>query len=100
MKIKINTRDLQQLAKSVKRELRQVMRESHRYFKEITPIRNGYAQRNTILVGNEIRANYDYAGALDDGKSRQAPKGMSEPTIEKMEKEFIPNAVERINRGA
>jgi hypothetical protein len=99
MKIKINTRDLQQLAKSVKRELRQVMRESHRYFKEITPIRNGYARRNTILVGNEIRANYNYAGALDEGKSRQAPNGMSEPTIEQMEKEFIPNAIERINRG-
>ena len=99
MKIKINTRDLQQLVKSVKRELRQVMRESHRYFKDITPRRNGYAQRNTILVGNEIKANYDYAGALDKGQSRQAPNGMSEPTIEQMEKEFIPNAIERINRG-
>jgi hypothetical protein len=50
-------------------------------------------------VGNEIRANYNYAGALDEGKSRQAPNGMSEPTIEQMEKEFIPNAIERINRG-
>jgi hypothetical protein len=52
-----------------------------------------------VLINNQIQANYDYAGALDDGKSRQAPKGMSEPTIEQMEKEFIPNAVERINRG-
>jgi hypothetical protein len=99
MKIKINSKDLQKLVKDATRELRKIPREAHKYFKEITPRRNGYAQRNTVLINNQIQANYDYAGALDDGKSRQAPKGMSEPTIEQMEKEFIPNAVERINRG-
>jgi hypothetical protein len=99
MKIKINSKDLQKLVKDATRELRKIPREAHKYFKEITPRRNGYAQRNTVLINNQIQANYDYAGALDDGKSRQAPKGMSEPTIEQMEKEFVPNAVERINRG-
>jgi hypothetical protein len=99
MKIKINSKDLQKLVKDATRELRKIPREAHKYFKQITPRRNGYAQRNTVLINNQIQANYDYAGALDDGKSRQAPKGMSEPTIEQMEKEFIPNAVERINRG-
>jgi hypothetical protein len=99
MKIKIDNKDLKNLINSTRKEMRQVMREAHKYFKDITPKRNGYAQRNTILVGNEIRANYDYAGVLDEGRSRQAPNGMSEPTIEKMENELIPNAVERINRG-
>jgi hypothetical protein len=99
MKIKINSKDLQKLVKDATRELRKIPREAHKYFKEITPRRNGYAQRNTVLINNQIQANYDYAGALDDGKSRQAPKGMSEPTIEQMEKEFVPNAIERINRG-
>lgn len=99
MKIKINTQDLKRLVKDAQKELRQVMRESHKYFRDITPKRNGYAQRNTQLKHNKIEANYDYAGALDDGRSTQAPKGMSEPTIEQMEQEFIPNAVERINRG-
>jgi len=99
MKIKINSKDLQKLVKDATKEIRKIPREAHKYFKQITPRRNGYAQRNTVLINNQIQANYDYAGALDDGKSRQAPKGMSEPTIEQMEKEFIPNAVERINRG-
>ena len=99
MKIKINSKDLQKLVKDATRELRKIPREAHKYFKQITPRRNGYAQRNTVLINNQIQANYDYAGALDNGKSRQAPKGMSEPTIEQMEKEFVPNAVERINRG-
>ena len=59
-----------------------VMPDAHRYFKDLTPIRSGNAKRNTRLNNNkEIEANYKYAGQLDQGSSKQAPKGMSEPTI-------------------
>jgi hypothetical protein len=42
----------------------------------------GNARRNTVLRGNDIEANYPYAQRLEEGYSSQAPKGMTEPTIE------------------
>ena len=56
--------------------------EAHKHFVSITPIRSGNARRNTNLVGNSIEANYPYAVRLENGYSKQAPKGMTEPTIE------------------
>lgn len=50
-------------------------------FKEATPIKTGNAKRSTSLSGNSILAGYPYAGILEAGKSKQAPKGMIEPTI-------------------
>lgn len=47
-----------------------------------TPRRTGNARRSTILSGNTIKANYNYAVPLDDGRSRQAPRGMDHPTWE------------------
>lgn len=53
-------------------------------FKEVTPIRSGNARRQTSLQGrDEIVANYPYAKRLEkDSWSRQAPNGMSQPTID------------------
>lgn len=50
-------------------------------FYKNTPVRSGNARRNTELRGNEIQAQYPYATRLDEGYSKQSPKGMSEPTI-------------------
>jgi hypothetical protein len=69
-----------------------VMPEVFKYFHDITPIRTGNARNNTHLSGDEIDANYDYAGKLDEGYSNQAPAGMTEPTKEyakKITKEWI-----------
>ncbi len=55
-------------------------KEAYEYFRDITPVRTGNAQRRTRLSGDEIRADYAYAQRLDDGWSRQAPRGMTEPT--------------------
>ena len=55
--------------------------------KEYTPKDSGYAQRNVKRKGNSIVADYPYAGRLDDGYSRQAPNGFTEPTIEQLHKE-------------
>jgi hypothetical protein len=60
-------------------------------FYRITPIaakNGGNARSNTDLRNNRIEADYDYAQRLDEGWSKQAPRGMTEPTI-KYIKEYI-----------
>jgi len=60
-------------------------------FVKNTPVKTGNARRSTSLQGNQINANYNYAEVLDQGRgfrdgqmrgSVQAPRGMTEPTIE------------------
>ena len=54
---------------------------AYAYFKNITPYDTGNAQRNTVLKGDEIQANYPYAQRLDNGWSKQnGGKGMTKPT--------------------
>ena len=55
---------------------------AYRVFYTNTPVRSGNARRNTELRRDEIQANYPYATRLDEGYSKQRPKGMTEPTIE------------------
>lgn len=55
---------------------------AYKAFVANTPIRSGNARRSTVQSGNEISANYPYAQRLEEGYSDQAPKGMTEPTIE------------------
>jgi len=55
--------------------------------KENTPKRSGNARRNTVRRGDELKANYSYAGPLDAGQSPKAPDGFTKPTIEFWNKE-------------
>ena len=55
-------------------------KEAYAFWKGITPIKSGNARRRTRLQGTKIKANYDYAVPLDQGRSRQAPDGMVAPT--------------------
>ena len=49
-------------------------------FVDLTPVRSGNARSRTKLVNNNtIVADYPYAQRLDDGWSRQAPRGMTQP---------------------
>jgi len=69
--------------REIQRFLDTLPRRMYNKFVETTPIRTGNARNKTQLQGNEIQANYPYAKRLEkDGWSRQAPDGMSEPTIE------------------
>jgi len=61
-------------------------KEAYDYFVDSTPIRTGNARRSTSLRGSTIDANYVYAERLDQGYSRQAPKGMTEPTEKFLQK--------------
>lgn len=62
------------------------------HWRKVTPKRTGNARRKTSLKKNVIMAKYPYAERLDNGYSRQAPKGMFEPTvkfIKKISKRFM-----------
>lgn len=83
MKFKIQESD--QLTSKLNEQqlgLRQILPKAFRFFRNITPKDQGNARRNTYIQGNEIKANYPYAEPLDKGHSKQAPKGMTQPTIE------------------
>lgn len=76
----VDTKKLQALVLDLSGIPDSIMPGAYRYFVSQTPIRSGRARRSTRLVGQEIQANYPYAGQLDQGSSGQAPDGMSGPT--------------------
>ena len=80
-KARIDRREFDRLLDDLEDLPDDVMSEAGDYYKRITPRRDGNAQRKTYTRGNTIHSDYAYAGRLDDGYSKQAPKGMSEPTI-------------------
>lgn len=88
MGVKINTKQVQRLFDEMLDLPKEIMATSGKYFKSITPIDKGNARRNTFTRNLTIKANYGYAGELDDGKSKQARNGMSDPTIDIINKEF------------
>jgi hypothetical protein len=86
--IKVNTRDFEKLLGQLDKLPGKVMREAEPEMVDNTPIRSGNARRNTRRRGDtKIVANYGYAGRLDDGWSRQAPSGFTDPTIDFIEDE-------------
>jgi hypothetical protein len=60
--------------------LDKVPAQAHTFFKAHTPIRTGNARSRTVLKKDTIVAAYPYARPLDNGRSRQAPDGMTRPT--------------------
>lgn len=67
-------------------KLDKLPKEGYDYWKKITPKKTGNAKRRTRLQGSKIKADYDYAVPLDEGRSRQAPRGMSKPTVEYLDR--------------
>ena len=63
----------------LKRELAAVPKAAVNEYQKLTPIKSGNARKRTTLKGNSIQANYPYAQRLDEGWSKQAPKGMTKP---------------------
>lgn len=68
------------------RQLDKLPREGHAEFKRITPIDTGNAKASTKLKGNVVDARYNYANRLNEGYSKQAPQGMTDPTIDFLRK--------------
>jgi len=88
VKIKIDDRNALRLLKDAEKVAENVGQKAYQYFKDITPKRSGNAQRNTKYDRGTktITADYPYAERLDKGWSKQAPKGMTEPTEKQLEK--------------
>lgn len=61
---------------------------AYAFWRRNTPIRSGNARRRTRLQGNTIEARYPYAQKLDEGASKQAPDGMSQPTTDFLDREY------------
>jgi len=81
------------MAGEISRRLKDIVRgttstkmaqEAFKFFRGVTPIREGNARRNTFLKVDTIEAAYPYAQRLDTGWSNQAPDGMTKPTEEHM----------------
>lgn len=81
MGIKFNDRDFRVLLKDMVKTADRDWRQAGTHFRNITPQDTGNAKRRTSTRGHTITGNYAYAGRLDEGWSKQAPAGMSDPTI-------------------
>ena len=79
--------------REIERELKPLVHNATREFVRVTPKRTGNARKSTKQRGNSIDAHYEYATSLNEGYSRQAPDGMTKPTIE-----FIRSEVRKIMR--
>lgn len=82
MEVKLNDRQFQKLMDDLPDAVRDSWKRSGDHFRDITPKATGNARSKTRTQQNVIKADYAYAGRLDEGSSRQAPRGMSEPTID------------------
>lgn len=71
------------------------MKNGYTFLRNKTPIRSGNARNKTKRNQLKIKSNYGYAGRLDEGWSKQAPKGFTDPTIDYLEK-FIDTQVGKI----
>jgi len=100
IEIKTKTSEVKALFRDLEDLGRDVIRPAFKYFRNITPVARsggGNARNSTKLVGKTIKAGYPYAGYLDDGSSKQAPRGMTEPTIEEIER-LIDKEITKLSR--
>lgn len=72
----------------IDRKVNRIKDHAHEEFRKITPIRTGNARSKTNRINRGVEAAYHYANKLNDGFSRQAPKGMTDPTVEAI-REFV-----------
>jgi inosine-uridine nucleoside N-ribohydrolase len=81
--------------KKIQQKLNNLPDEAYDVFVKNTPIRTGNARSKTKLQNKKkIVANYPYAQRLDQGYSKQSPKGMVEPTMN-----FIRKRIKQILAG-
>jgi hypothetical protein len=81
---KIDLTNLNKKIKSIASLKKEIIKEMLPVFVGYTPVKTGNARRNTTIQNDQIVANYNYAAKLDQGSSRQAPNGMTEPTKKQM----------------
>jgi hypothetical protein len=73
---------IQARLRQIESKLPQIRDRAYEEFVKVTPIDTGNARNSTRKITEGIFADYPYAVRLEkEAWSRQAPKGMSEPTI-------------------
>lgn len=107
MTYKVNDRRIRRVTKSLKSYVqRGLPKDALKEMKKLTPIQSGNARRKTVLStdknGFKLTGNYPYSGVIDkggypnppkegtgktrNGYSTQAPDGVTEPTVDFIEK--------------
>ena len=96
MKFKVDSRAVDKMFKELAGMPAEVMKETYTVYKNNTPIRSGNAKNRTKLETKlKIGGRYPYAGKLDEGWSKQSPKGMTEPSLKALDG-FIKNYIKRV----
>ena len=78
--------DLRKLERSVDQLIRDVSRETLKTAKANTPIRSGRARRSWTIDSSgpglfEVQNSVPYIEQLEKGRSKQAPRGITKPTV-------------------
>jgi len=92
-----STREVEDMLNDLEDLSRDVMKPAFKFYKKETPVRSGNARNQTKLKGQTINSDYAYAGRLDEGWSKQAPDGMTKPTIEEIDN-LVDKEVRKIGR--
>ena len=96
MKFKVDSSEVDRMFKDLKGMPQEVLKETYTIYKNNTPIRSGNAKNRTKLERKlTIGGRYPYAGRLDEGYSKQSPKGMTEPSLKALDR-FIKNYINRV----
>lgn len=85
MGVKVDNRQALKAFKQLQDLPKDAMEEALPFLKSKTPINKGNARNNTRLNKLTIKSGYGYAGRLDDGWSKQAPRGFTDPTIKELD---------------
>jgi hypothetical protein len=94
MSVTLTVNKMTSSLQKIQKKLDNLPKEAFTEFVKDTPIRSGNARRKTKLQGSTITADYAYAKRLDNGYSKQAPKGMTKPT-----EDFIQKRTQQILKG-
>ena len=90
MSLKVNRKDMVKLQNKINKAIDISTEETYDFYKQKTPVKGGNARRNTKYKETSTKAvitgDYAYAGRLDAGYSKQAPKGMNKPSLKELEK--------------
>jgi len=97
MTLKFDTKDVENMFNELEDMPLDVLTDAFKFYKKKTPVRSGNARSKTKLRSKKIKSEYSYASKLDEGWSKQAPQGMSEPTIDYIENQ-IEKEVQKIGR--
>jgi len=76
------------IRKRLDRGIEEMSEDLKDYLKDETPVDTGYAKSRWRLRRDSISNDADYIDVLEDGWSKQAPKGMLKPALNKLRRKW------------